>query len=369
MIEAVSDSCPHGFKWISEIENATCVDDLDGSAYPELESRVSTAIKKSIKADAIFHQRISQMIEEGHKTGKRVKSRQIIYLMYQYLRPHVRGESLFAFKDILHCKLDAHPVKCTPDELESFLIHWDNVVSGMKNVPDSDMMYTLMLDQVENISALEFDMNIFQRLPENQKTYEGLRDVLNYWIRKTRGEKNQRKTHTKAQQHLAVAGAAPRAHTTSSERNRRHSRGRPHTRTPSRSRTHSKPRSTSSNTRKGKARRSSRDKPCMDFIKGKCSRGAGCKYSHGRDPKKDRSPIRTPSPVRRGSSPGGALRRTPVQNQKKPCHSFAATKTCKYGNNCAYSHTTPSAAATPTPGSERRTGDRSANSPAPDSFR
>ena len=68
-IETISDSCPHGFAWIGELESATSLEQLESNPYPELESRVSLAIKKSIKRDAIFHKRISQMIEEGHKTG------------------------------------------------------------------------------------------------------------------------------------------------------------------------------------------------------------------------------------------------------------------------------------------------------------
>ena len=48
-MENQRDSCPHGFAWISELETATSVEALDANPYPDLESRVSLAIKKSIK--------------------------------------------------------------------------------------------------------------------------------------------------------------------------------------------------------------------------------------------------------------------------------------------------------------------------------
>ena len=96
------------------------------------------------------------MIEEGHRTGKRLRSRQIIFLMYGYLKPRVRGESYYDLKDLLHCRLDATPSKCTAKDLETFLIAWDNVISGMSNVPDSETMYTLFFNQIEGISAINF---------------------------------------------------------------------------------------------------------------------------------------------------------------------------------------------------------------------
>ena len=110
----------------------------------------------------------------------------------------------------------------------------------------------------------------------------------------------------------------------------------------------------------------------IDFQKGKCSRGAGCKYEHSRDHGRGYSPSkRTPTPTRRKStSPGGAGRRTPVQNANKICHAIQAGKTCRYGDKCIYSHASPSAAGPPAPGSDKKKEhERSANSPAPESFR
>ena len=267
---------------------------------------------------------------------------------------------------MLHCKLEVDRVRCTPDQLESFLIAWDNVVSGIDSALDSDMMYTLLLEQVQDIRELELDLKIFDKLDERDKTYDALRFLCDDWIQKSRGIKNQRKSHSKSNQHLVVAGAAPRTRTTSSERRRRDgSRGRTKTRHSSKSRSMSRSKSKSPSTRR-KSRSPGGKKPCMDFIKGKCTRGAGCKYAHERS---GRSPVRTPSPARRGPSPGGSIRRTPIQNHKRPCHSYQATKSCKYGDKCAYSHTMPSAAATPSLGSDKKANDRSANSPAPESFR
>jgi hypothetical protein len=379
MIEVISDSCPHGFSWISELEAATSIEQLEAVPYPELESRVSLAIKKSIKKDPIFHKRISQMIEEGHKQGTRVRSRQIMFLMYNYLKPHVRGESYSDLRDLLHCKLGVTPSKCTAKDLENFLIAWDNVISGMSNIPDAETMYTLFFNQIEGISAINFDLEIYKRLPEREKTYGKLRDVCENWIRVERGEENQRRKHTKANQYLSVAGAGPShrsSRSTSSERKRREfSRGRSpgrhssrrrssHSKSPRRS--HSKGRRSHSNGKSGSK------KPCIDFQKGKCTRGAGCKYEHARSSShRGNSPRRTPTPTRRRStSPGGAgLRRTPVQNANKVCHAIRDGKTCKWGDKCIYSHSLPSAAGTPSPGSDRKDNNRSANSPAPASFR
>jgi hypothetical protein len=79
MIEAVSDSCAHGFEWIKELKKATNPDVFRGDTrYPALESRCAVAVKKCIQRNDIFACRITQLIEQGHETGVRLTSREIL---------------------------------------------------------------------------------------------------------------------------------------------------------------------------------------------------------------------------------------------------------------------------------------------------
>ena len=96
-------------------------------------------------------------------------------------------------------------------------------------------------------------------------------------------------------------------------------------------------------------------------MKGKCSKGAGCKYKHE---KPSQSPRRVaPSPVRDPKK--GKNSRSPVR--KPTCNHFAKTKTCPFGDRCKFDHANPAApgVSTEQPQANSPGNARSSNSPAP----
>jgi hypothetical protein len=82
------------FEWIVKVSQVDSIDDLEDNPFPALEAKLSTAIMKSISRDTVFNQKIDRYIEEYHGRGKRLRSRQIIWLMYDYLKPRELGESI-----------------------------------------------------------------------------------------------------------------------------------------------------------------------------------------------------------------------------------------------------------------------------------
>jgi hypothetical protein len=306
LIEKIADSCPHGFAWIKELDHATSIEDLKGkNPYPALESRVAQAVKKCIRKNEIFHSKMTRLIEVGHQTGNRVMSREILFHMYAHLRPNVRGENLYDLRDLLEVNLGASKTKCTTPELEQFLIRWDTVISGIGRLPDDDTLHTLFYKQVKDIEILDYDMKGYDRLPETERTIEKLRVYCDRVIEINRAEDNQRRRHGRsAQDSPRVAAPGPHARSGSGSR----PRGRSQHRSTSRKRsTTLSPRGTMRRRSTGKRVLSS-ERMCVDFIKGRCARGAGCKYSHDKDGKRKPSSSRDrnkprPSGERR-SSPG-----------------------------------------------------------------
>ena len=71
-----------------------------------------------------------------------------------------------------------------------------------------------------------------------------------------------------------------------------------------------------------------KQKPCFMFYEGRCPKSAAdCEWGH-RQPTEDE--LKTYKRIR-GRSPSPAAK-------PRPCATFAKTKSCPLGNNCAYSH-------------------------------
>ena len=165
-------------------------------------------------------------------------------------------------------------------------------------------------------------MKGYERLPDTHKNTSVLRSYCDRVIEVERAKENQRKRHgTKRQQSPEVSAAAPRTRTPG--------RGRSPNRSNSRHRNSSYTRSPGGTKRRRSTGRRSNSfkKVCADFLKGKCTRGAGCKYEHSKTGEKSPTRNRPPSPKdryksprRSGSSPSGRF--------KHPCRDFALGR-CK----------------------------------------
>ena len=158
-----------------------------------IDARCATAVKKAIKVNSTFLSKITRLIEQGHKTGVRVSSREIIFHMFMFLKPAVRGEAMYDMQDLFSVKLDASRTNCSVHELEDCLMRWDAVIDGMSKFPDEDTMHTLMYGQIKGILLLEFDMKGYERLPDAHKNTSILRSYCDRVIEVERAKENQRK--------------------------------------------------------------------------------------------------------------------------------------------------------------------------------
>ena len=90
MKEAVSNAYSYdglyAINWLTEVEKAKTFDELDGECkYHILEARFNAAIRKCIKTVAIID-KINRLTEAAQRSNNRIKSRQILWLLYDHLR-------------------------------------------------------------------------------------------------------------------------------------------------------------------------------------------------------------------------------------------------------------------------------------------
>ena len=202
-----------------------------------------------------------------------VRGRQVLYLFDQHFKTNEEVGSLYSVEDLLKVNL-------LQDDLSTFIHNWESVVAGMSHVPDERTLRDILLRQIRRSARMKWDLDLYDRAKEGTSTHsysfliQSIRDLL------TR-ERVRRNRDRIAKSHGDKYGApAPRK-----EGARPQSGGRG--RTPSRD-SNASFRSRSSS-RGSQGRSTSPKAVCYDFLKGKCTRGASCKFLH-----KNRSPSPKP---------------------------------------------------------------------------
>ena len=69
--------------------------------------------------------------ERMHTISRRLGSRQILWLLYDFLRPHVTGDSTFKLVDLVKTTIDRFTHGTEQERLEAFTNRWDHVLAGI----------------------------------------------------------------------------------------------------------------------------------------------------------------------------------------------------------------------------------------------
>ena len=365
----------YALAWV-EIPGGTRYEDLaDECKYGMLENECNSAFRDCIKSIALKN-KVQTETERMHTISRRLGSRQILWLHYDFLRPHVTGDSTFKLIDLVKTTIDRFTHGTEQERLEAFTIRWDHVLAGISvDRPDVKMLCALFYEQVREFRCLELDMQLWDR-DESVRSYAYLRTICDNAITTWHRRRNQEKMYsasrsTSAQRRYAApAHGSPRR---SIAPDPNEVRGRLDVGTPDVAarivrRLRSSP-------RRGSPRLSSRSpgrappapsrglpfrsprgsQICYDFKLGRCNRGSGCKFSHNL---KGRS-----------SSPKGFAPRSKSPMESGICF-YYAKGSCTRGNKCPYKHIKPNAPAqstniaAPAP-AEPAASTRRVDSPAP----
>ena len=166
------------------------------------------------------------------------------------------------------------------DDLSSFIHNWESVVAGMSHVPDERTLRDILLRQIRRSARMKWDLDLCDRAKEGTPTHS-----YNFLIQSIRDLLTRDRVRRNRDRIAKSHGDKFRAPVLRKEGTRPQSggRGRP----PSRD-SNASFRSRSSS-RASQGRSSSPKAVCYEALKGKCTRGANCKFLH-----KKRSPSPKP---------------------------------------------------------------------------
>ena len=110
--------------------------------------------------------------------------RQHLVLVYRQFAISNKSAEVFSSEDLLSLEIGAK----TLDALQAFIISWDSIHAGIAATVPDHMLLSMFLRQVHVVPELEFDITLFDRLPElsRRRSYVRLRSTVDYIIDKNR---------------------------------------------------------------------------------------------------------------------------------------------------------------------------------------
>ncbi|CAE6971381.1 unnamed protein product, partial [Symbiodinium sp. CCMP2592] len=185
----------YALSWV-EIPDGTRYEDLlDECKYGMLENDRNSAFRECVKSIALKN-KIQTETERMHTINRRLGSRQILWLLYDFLRPHVTGDSTFKLVDLMKTTIDRFAHGFEQERLEAFSNRWDHVLAGISvDRPEDPVLCALFYEQVREFRCLELDMQLWDR-DVSVRNYAYLRTVCVNAITTWRRRRNQEKMYT-----------------------------------------------------------------------------------------------------------------------------------------------------------------------------
>ncbi|CAE7040332.1 JNK [Symbiodinium sp. CCMP2592] len=185
----------YALSWV-EIPDGTRYEDLlDECKYGMLENECNSAFRECVRSIAL-KSKIQTETERMHTINRRLGSRQILWLLYDFLRPHVTGDSTFKLVDLMKTAIDRFTHGSEQERLEAFSNRWDHVLAGISvDRPEDPVLCALFYEQVREFRCLELDMQLWDR-DVSVRNYAYLRTVCVNAITTWRRRRNQEKMYT-----------------------------------------------------------------------------------------------------------------------------------------------------------------------------
>ena len=181
MKEKVANAFSHdiqfAMQWVEIPDDATYDALAAECRYGMLENELNSALRESIKAVALRN-KIQAETERMHTLGRRLMSRQILWVMYDHLRPHIAGDNTFKIIELTKMSIDRVTRGCEAERLEAFMDRWDHNLADIAQArPPDDMLCALLYEQVRGMKCLELDMHLWNR-DETVRNYAFLRNSV-----------------------------------------------------------------------------------------------------------------------------------------------------------------------------------------------
>ena len=197
MKEAVSNAYSYDglyvINWLTEVEKAKSFEELNGECrYHVLEARFNAAIRKCIKTVAIMD-KINRFTEAAQRANNRIKSRQILWLLYDHLRTANIGEQSFRIIELSNLRCSVSTFYAEEERLERFIAKWDHILAGLDEPLTEQVKRSLFSEKVRHLNCLAHDIREWDRNISNPDvcSYEWLRARCRNEIDRGRVRRNQ----------------------------------------------------------------------------------------------------------------------------------------------------------------------------------
>ncbi len=128
----------------------------ESAPFPTLDAKLGASLTKIMTGE--FARQIHILMEESASKGKFLKGRQILLLLYQHYQISEVDGQMLDFQDLL-------AVHMVGEELRRFMNDWEMILTGMRKLPEEDVLETLFRRQIQRHSGFREHMAYYERLP------------------------------------------------------------------------------------------------------------------------------------------------------------------------------------------------------------
>ena len=115
----------YALRWVEIPEDAD-YDSLSAPCkYGNLENEFNAALRQCVTSPPL-KAKINMETERMHSLSKRLVSRQILWMLYEHLRPNITGDTTFKMIEFMRLSSDRFTKGTEEERLEAFMNKWDS---------------------------------------------------------------------------------------------------------------------------------------------------------------------------------------------------------------------------------------------------
>ena len=192
---AAASGCPsRAFEWLSMVEEATCIEDLeDDEEFDTLSVKIAAGLYENLRGD--FKRQVATKEEELSKKHKMLNGRQLYYMILKDLERPTTEMELQTWEDLLTAEL-------LNDNLRDFQTRWDRALMRVPEKPTDSFLENLYRRQVDKCSAFTHSMTMYnlELVQQGKKpSYERLYSMVVAYLNDQRLQRNVGPREGKAQ--------------------------------------------------------------------------------------------------------------------------------------------------------------------------
>ena len=184
----------YALKWVEIPENADYESLSAPCKYGNLENEFNAALRQCVTSPPLTA-KVGMEPERMHSLSKRLVSRQILWVLYEHLRPHITGDATFKMIEFMRLSSDRFTKGTEEERLEAFMNKRDSVLAGITvDRPPEHVLTALFYEQIHTFKCLALDMALWQRDP-SVRNYAYLRSVATNAVQTWRMRNNQERMY------------------------------------------------------------------------------------------------------------------------------------------------------------------------------